>query len=96
MTEALAVESYRKTTTAYFETALKEKDSRESQSSQMLDLIREGIVFDFCFYYNSQLNNCATMMRSVISGGKNNYSSYYAMLSKVYTKQLTTLLAKYE
>ncbi|MBQ8398122.1 MAG: hypothetical protein IJX53_08020 [Clostridia bacterium] len=96
VTEALAAESYRKVTTAYFETALKEKYSRDSQSSQMLDLIREGVVFDFGFYYNSQLNNCATMMRSVISGGKNNYSSYYSMLSKIYSKKLTELLEKYE
>lgn len=96
ITEALAAESYRKVTTAYFETALKEKYSRDSQSSRMLDMIREGIVFDFGFYYGSQLNNCDTMMRSVISSGKNNYSSYHKMLSKVYEKKLTELLAKYE
>lgn len=96
VTEALAAESYRKVTTAYFETALKEKYSRDSQSSQMLDLIREGVIFDFGFYYSSQLNDCSTMMRSVVSGGKNNYASYYTMLSKVYNKKLTDLLAKYE
>lgn len=96
VTEALAAESYRKVTTAYFETALKEKYSRDNQSSQMLDMIREGIVFDFGFHYSSQLNNCSTMMRSVISSGKNNYSSYHAMLSKIYNKKLTELLGKYE
>lgn len=96
ITEALAAESYRKVTTAYFETALKEKYSRDSQSSQMLDMIREGIVFDFGFFYGAQLNNCDTMMRSVISGGKNNYASYYKMLSKVYQNKLNDLIAKYE
>ena len=96
VTEALAAESYRKVTTAYFETALKEKYSRDSQSSQMLDMIREGIVFDFGFYYGSQLSDCDTMMRAVISGGKNNYTSLYKSFSKVYAKKLTDLLAKYE
>ncbi len=96
ITEALAAESYRKVTKAYFETALKEKYSRDSQSSQMLDLIREGITFDFGFVYSSQLQNCATMMRSIISGGNNNYSSYYKMFEKVYAKQLEKLVEKYE
>lgn len=95
VTEALAAESYRKVTKAYFETALKEKYSRDSQSSQMLDMIREGIVFDFGFYYGSQLNDPDTMMRAVISGGKNNYTSLYKSFSRVYDKKLSDLLAIY-
>ena len=96
VTEALAAESYRKVTTAYFETALKEKYSRDSQSSQMLDMIREGIVFDFGFYYGSQLDNPDTIMRSAVSGGKNNYVSLYKSLSKIYNKRMSDLLAKYQ
>ena len=96
VTEALAAESYRKVTTAYFETALKEKYSRDSQSSQMLDMIREGIVFDFGFYYGSQLDNPDTIMRSAVSGGKNNYTSLYKSLSRIYDKRMSDLLAKYE
>lgn len=95
VTEALAAESYRKVTTAYFETALKEKYSRDSQSSQMLDLIREGIVFDFGFFYGSQLSDCDTMMRAVISGGKNNYTSIYKSFSRVYAKKMSDLLSKF-
>ncbi|MBQ7322238.1 MAG: extracellular solute-binding protein [Clostridia bacterium] len=95
VTEALAAESYRKVTTAYFETALKEKYSRDSQSSQMLDMIREGIVFDFGFFYGSQLSDCDTMMRAVISGGKNNYASIYKSFSKVYAKRMSDLLSKF-
>lgn len=96
VTEALAAESYRKVTTAYFETALKEKYSRDSQSSQMLDMIRDGIVFDFGFYYGSQLDNPDTIMRSAVSGGKNNYTSLYKTLSRIYNKRMTDLLAKYQ
>lgn len=96
VTEAFAAESYRKVTTAYFETALKEKYSRDSQSSQMLDMIREGIVFDFGFYYGSQLGDPDIIMRSVVSGGKNNYTSMYKTLSRIYEKKMTDLLAKYE
>ncbi len=96
VTEALAAESYRKVTTAYFETALKEKYARDSISSQMLDMIREGIVFDFGFYYNSQLRECATMMRTVVANGNKRYASHYDTISRVYEKMLETLLAKYE
>ena len=96
VTEALAAESYRKVTTAYFETALKEKYSRDSQSSQMLDMIREGIVFDFGFFYGSQLSDPDIIMRSAVSGGKNNYTSLYKSLSRIYERKMTDLLAKYE
>ena len=72
------------------------KYSRDSQSSQMLDMIREGIVFDFGFYYGSQLGDPDIIMRSVVSGGKNNYTSMYKTLSRIYEKKMTDLLAKYE
>ena len=96
VTEALAAESYRKVTTAYFETALKEKYARDSQASQMLDIIREGVVFDFGFFYSSQLNACDNIMRSVVSEGKNNYASAVAILGRVCEKRLETLVGKYQ
>ena len=62
----------------------------------MLDMIREGIVFDFGFYYGSQLDNPDTIMRSAVKGGKNNYTSLYKSLSRIYTKRMSDLLAKYQ
>ena len=35
-------------------------------------------------------------MRSVISGGKNNYTSYYNALAKLLDKKLADLVKKYE
>jgi len=49
--EALCAESYRTVVPAYYETTLKVKYSRDDLSVQMLDLIRDGIVYDIGFFY---------------------------------------------
>ena len=45
--------------------------------------------------YGSQLSDCDTMMRAVISGGKNNYTSIYKSFSRVYAKKMADLLSKF-
>ncbi|MHC1694653.1 MAG: hypothetical protein AB9835_05145 [Eubacteriales bacterium] len=50
--EGLAAESYRHLVPAYYEVALKTKYSRDETSVQMLDLIFDGVVYDFGLLYN--------------------------------------------
>ena len=45
--EALCEENHYTVSPAYFEVALKVKYSRDEESAQMFDLIREGVTFDF-------------------------------------------------
>ncbi|MCL2815713.1 MAG: hypothetical protein FWD23_14040 [Oscillospiraceae bacterium] len=45
--EALCAESYRKVIPAYYDVALKHKYARDDDSSEMLDIIREGLEYDF-------------------------------------------------
>jgi len=49
--EALAAESYKQLVPAYYEVALKTKYSRDEESVRMLDLIFEGVVYDFGLLY---------------------------------------------
>jgi len=49
--EALAAESHRVLVPAYYEVALKTKYSRDDESVRMLDLIFEGVVYDFGLLY---------------------------------------------
>ena len=72
--EALSAESYRRVTPAYFETALKMKYSRDSISSRMADLIKDSMITEFIYIYNSSLKNLGTFPQNVISS--NNPGAY--------------------
>ena len=73
--EALCAESYRKLTPAYFEVVLKEKYSRDSESSQMLDIIRAGIKFDFGYSNGICLDYISNIFRTIITNKTNNFAS---------------------
>ncbi|MCL2097123.1 MAG: extracellular solute-binding protein [Oscillospiraceae bacterium] len=50
--EALSAESHKQLVPAYYEVALKIKYSRDEESVRMLDLIFDGVVYDFALLYN--------------------------------------------
>lgn len=68
--EAIASEFYRTVTPAYYESALKVKYSRDDVSSQMFDIIRQSICYEFGIFHGILLNNITSEIRNVISGAK--------------------------
>ena len=96
--EAMSAESFRIVTPAYFETALKAKYSRDSETSQMLDLIVEGIYLDFSYIYGGSVNAPIGKIRSLLASATNceNAASSLAKQEKATMKSLTKLLEKYE
>ena len=55
--ECWASEAYRTTTPAVFETTFKLRLSESSTESRMYDLIRAGVTFDLCRFFNKQLSS---------------------------------------
>ena len=55
--ECWASEAYRTTTPAVFETTFKLRLSESSTESRMYDLIRSGVTFDLCRFFNKQLSS---------------------------------------
>ncbi len=55
--ECWASEAYRTTTPAVFENAFKLRYSETSTESRMYDIIREGVTFDLCRFFNRQLSS---------------------------------------
>jgi hypothetical protein len=51
--EAIAAENYRTVVPAYYDVALKTKFARDNESSEMLDIIRDGLWINFGFAYNN-------------------------------------------
>ncbi len=73
--EALGSESYRTVTPAYFETALKVKYSRDNESAQMFDIIRDGIDFNFGYIYTSAMNGISDQFKNAIEGNNPDWAS---------------------
>ncbi len=94
VTEALGSESYRTVTPAYFETALKAKYSKDEASSQMLDLIRDGLMFNFGFVNSSSCENMVQILREVAFSHKT-LTTLYAARGKKYANALDKLLTAY-
>ncbi|GHU35239.1 hypothetical protein FACS1894105_03530 [Clostridia bacterium] len=94
--EALASESYRTVTPTYFESALKVKYSRDEASSQMLDIIRDGMKFDFAFVNSSSMNNIMHIFRNLVSLKRKDFASIYEKSEKVYQTSLDKLIEAYK
>jgi len=93
--EAMCVESYRNVTEAFFDVALKLKYARDDSSSQMLDIIRNAIVFDFGMVYSQSLESVMQMFRDAGKIAEFNTASKIATKLGVSQAKLDTLLEKY-
>ena len=79
--EALAAESYRRVTPAYYESALKLKYARDDISSQMIDLIKENMTTNFIYAYTNSLNGIGHIYRTLVT--KNNIEYVSTVQSKL-------------
>jgi len=87
--ECWASEAYRLTTPALFETTMKLRYSETSVESEMYDLIRAGIIFDFGRLFNSSLANMSDQWDNcAVDGGS------WATKSKAMMRTLGTQLEK--
>jgi len=75
--EAMAFESYKKVTPAYFEVAMKQKYSRDDTSSQLLDMIYSSMYTDFGYCYNASLNYIGHL-RPLAQSKTADFASFYA------------------
>jgi hypothetical protein len=96
VTEALASESYRKVIPSYYEISLKIKYSRDNQTAQTLDIIRDGAILDFGFVNSCSLNNILTIFRDLPNNKSSDFASYYAKNEKLYQQGLDNLIAAYK
>lgn len=86
--EALAAQSYRTVTPAYYDVALKNRYSRDADTAEIIDLIRSSAILNFECIYNESIGNPWFVMRSLMSSQNNNFASYWAANSKVVETQL--------
>jgi len=89
--EALASESYYNVTPVLFETAMKVKYSRDTESAQMFDIIRDSRVTDLARVFGRSLNDVYAVFRMQIVNKNKNWASNYEKNLKSYQKSINAL-----
>jgi hypothetical protein len=67
--ELMAYYSMKWVTPSYYETALKERYTRDPKNAEMIDMIKAGIYTDFAFIWSSELGNITWNLRSQYNEG---------------------------
>ena len=75
--ESAAFENHYNVVPVLYETALKVKFTRDDMSAKMLDIIREGIYFNFASIYNMNIGNPWWVLRDLLTAKNNNFASWY-------------------
>ena len=89
--EALAAESYRTVTPAYYELALKTKYVSDEESVKMLDLVIDSFYVDAGVLYTKKISSFHQNMRMWIGNNRNTVSSMIKSTERVIIKQLGEL-----
>lgn len=86
--EALAAQSYRTVTPAYFDTALKNRYSRDTDTAEMVDLLKNSIYINFESLYNEVIGNPWFVLRTLMPKKSNNFASHWAGSEKTIQTKL--------
>lgn len=95
ITEALAAESYKTVVPAYYDVVLKTKASRDEDSAEMIDLIRDTIVIDFGYIHSSALNFVGHIFVNQVRAGTTNIVSAFKADEKAAQAKLDAIVSFY-
>ncbi|MCR5783843.1 MAG: hypothetical protein K6G90_14045 [Clostridia bacterium] len=92
--EALAAESYKTLTPAFYEKALSAKYVRDEYSFEMLNIILRSRIYDPLYFYNWG-GSFRDSLVNMLTGNKKTLSSYYAKGSKALNNSLKKVYEKF-
>ena len=96
--EALSCIGYNEIIPTYFNVALKDKYTRDTDTAEMLDIIQAGAYFDFADAFYGNLSGVSDYLTSYAyySTGAKGLASFFAKDEKSIQKQLDALYEAYE
>lgn len=95
--ELIASKSYETTTVAYFEVLLKARVANDLNAMSMLDIIHDGLCYEFGFTYSGAIGKPAQAFRTLLkSSSSANWSSYWASKGATFQQKLDEMMAQYE
>ena len=93
--EALSAESWKVVTPTLYEIALKTRYLRDSESKIIMDMIVEGVQFDFGTVYDNW-QGFAFMLQRMMAAGNNNFQSYYTTRLPNAKYQIKTIVKAFD
>lgn len=95
ISEALCAESYKKVVPTFYDKALKTKAARDEDSSEMIDIIRDGLTFDWGYLHSDTLGGVGHIFVGLIRDNSNSVMSKYAAKEETYKTNLEKALEVY-
>ena len=91
--EAMAIESYKVVTPAYYEVALKGKYSKDPQSWEMLDMIVNNLKINGGLLYTIKISDITQKFRTAVKNKQSNTSTILSAFAlKGMNKGLTNMI----
>ena len=94
--DALGAESRQSVVPEYYEVVLKGRTSRDEESAEMLNIIRENLFFDFAFVHNNDLDKVWSQIGDMMEKNQKIVASSFAAKADGHQKLLEQLLEKYD
>lgn len=91
--EALAAESYRKVTPAYYDVVLQIKTTRDEESADMLDYVTRNRIWDMGYVYD--IGGLTGYSNHLITTHSMNFASYYEKNEAVAVKKLEKMISEF-
>lgn len=82
ITEALCAESWKNVVPKYYETVLKVKLADDTDTSEMIDIIGGGLVFDYGYIYDNGIGFGFTLQNLADTRNRTDIASFYAKREK--------------
>lgn len=79
--EAMAAETYKYVTPAYYDVTLGNKLARDTETVEMMDIIFDGVVYDFGYIFDSW-NGCTWTPCNMVKNKKTDVASYWKSVEK--------------
>ena len=89
--EALCSEGYKTVIPAFYEKSLKTKYSRDDESANMLDYIKNGLVYDYGYYNNTLTGPLAFIGQMLVTAKNPNFTSFYEKREKAVQSNIDKL-----
>ena len=94
--EALGSQSARTVTPQYFDLMLKNRYSRDTETAQMMDLIKNSVWITFDSLYNESIGYPWHYLRYMMMGKNKNFTSYWASSEKTYNREYEKLISQFK
>ncbi|MFA6948955.1 MAG: hypothetical protein WCQ72_08230 [Eubacteriales bacterium] len=96
VTEALCAYGYSEVVPVYYNTVLKDKYSRDADSAEMLDIIRDNLVYDVGYLNSFALDGAGHIFVGLVRSGKTDFASEYAKKEASINEKLAQMLEAYK